>query len=265
MALMHVHYFSDTLGMATQMEVVLPQTGDHQIGLSRAAGEGDIPVLYLLHGKTDNHTTWTRNTNVERYALEKGFAVVMPNAHLSFYADMQMGFEYFTHLSEELPRVVHSFFPQLSTRRERTFIAGNSMGGYGCMLHALTHPERFAGAMCFSGALDIPATRALEARGGGGQPTAWEDIFGDMDAFAGGPYDLKALAERVAAGSGPRPALWMWCGFGDVLYPQNAAFRDHLTALGWDLDYSESDGDHSWTCWERELPRALGWMAEEVR
>ena len=261
MALMHVHYFSDTLGMATQMEVVLPQRDDRQIGLARTEHLEDVPVLYLLHGMTDNHTTWTRNTNVERYALAKGFAVVMPTAHLSFYADMDMGFDYFTHISEEIPRVVRSFFPQITTKRERTFIAGNSMGGYGCMLHALRRPDRFAGAMCFSGAVDILATQAL-APGGEGGPF-WTDIFGDMKAFEGGKYDLFHLAEADA--DGVKPAVWMWCGFDDGLLPQSRRMRDHLNRLGYALDYSESEGDHSWTCWERELPRALDWMADRLK
>ena len=61
------------------------------------------PVLYLLHGLTDDHTGWHRYTSVERYADEAGLAVVMPAVHHSFYTDEVHGHAYWTYVSEELP------------------------------------------------------------------------------------------------------------------------------------------------------------------
>ena len=52
--------------------------------------------------------------------------------------------------------MVHSFF-RLSRRREDTFVAGLSMGGYGALKWALRYPERFAAAASLSGAVDIAA------------------------------------------------------------------------------------------------------------
>ncbi len=46
---------------------------------STAAGpSGALPVLYLLHGLSDDHTAWLRYTSIERYAAARGLAVVMP-------------------------------------------------------------------------------------------------------------------------------------------------------------------------------------------
>ena len=42
--------------------------------------EGDIPVLYLLHGGSGNCDDWLLNSSIERYAEKKGIAVVMPSA-----------------------------------------------------------------------------------------------------------------------------------------------------------------------------------------
>ena len=103
MALIHVDFFSEVLGMSSQMEVILPQQTEGQIGIGHVEKQNKYPVLYLLHGMTDNQTIWTRNTSIERYAAEHGIAVVMPNAHLGWYTDMQYGFDYFTFFSEELP------------------------------------------------------------------------------------------------------------------------------------------------------------------
>ena len=82
MALIHVDFFSEVLGMSSQMEVILPQQTEGQIGIGHVEKQNKYPVLYLLHGMTDNQTIWTRNTSIERYAAEHGIAVVMPNAHL---------------------------------------------------------------------------------------------------------------------------------------------------------------------------------------
>jgi hypothetical protein len=49
---------------------------------------------------------------------------------ISFYTDEVHGNRYWTFLTQELPELVHSFF-RLSRRREDTFVAGLSMGGYG--------------------------------------------------------------------------------------------------------------------------------------
>src|SRR5215213_10189016 len=130
MAHLRCDFFSDALGLSTSMTVILPQPTQNQIGMAGKAGEGPPPVLYLLHGLSDDDTIWLRRTSIERYVAPLGLAVVMPQVHRSFYLDEAIGNRYWTFLSEELPSVVGSFF-RVSQRREDTFVAGLSMGGYG--------------------------------------------------------------------------------------------------------------------------------------
>ena len=80
MALMHVDFFAKTLGMAMSMDVILPE-GEQGIGVNARPvwdGQEELPVLYLLHGTSDDHTIWQRRTSIERYAAGKKLAVVMP-------------------------------------------------------------------------------------------------------------------------------------------------------------------------------------------
>src|SRR3954451_16849323 len=130
MALLRCDFFSDVLGLSTSMTVILPQSTSAQIGMSGSAGSGAPPVLYLLHGLSDDDTTWLRRTSIVRYVAPLGLAVVMPQVHPSFYTDQAHGGRYWTFLSEELPAVVSSLF-RITDRREDTFVAGLSMGGYG--------------------------------------------------------------------------------------------------------------------------------------
>jgi S-formylglutathione hydrolase FrmB len=74
----------------------------------------------------------------------------MPRVDRSFYLNEAHGNKYWTFLSEELPEVVRGSF-RISTRREDTFVAGLSMGGYGAMKWALSEPHRFAAAAGLSG------------------------------------------------------------------------------------------------------------------
>ena len=68
MAHLRCDFRSDAMAMNTSMTVILPEKTD----LSQ------VPVVYLLHGLEDNCTGWTRYTSVERYAREKGAALVIP-------------------------------------------------------------------------------------------------------------------------------------------------------------------------------------------
>lgn len=253
MALMHIDFFSSVLGMCMQMDVILPQKATGQIGIASREGGDRIPVLYLLHGMSDDHTIWQRRTSIERYAAEYNLAVVMPSVHLSWYTDMAHGYRYQTYLCEELPKIVSSFFRGISTRREDTFIAGLSMGGYGALKAALTYPERYAVAASLSGALDV--VQFGESRG-----SYWSDIFGPTEELPGSRHDLSALAEKNKTAGKPMPPLFLWCGTEDRLLSHSRTVRDRLSSLGYAVTYSESAGDHNWACWDEQIQRVLRWL-----
>lgn len=46
MALIHVDFFSEVLGMSSQMEVILPQQTEGQIGIGHVEKQNKYPVLY---------------------------------------------------------------------------------------------------------------------------------------------------------------------------------------------------------------------------
>ena len=247
MAHLVVDYYADALGVQTRMHVLLPQ---------RLAA-GKAKTLYLLHGMSDDEGTWMRRTSIERYAEEKGLAVVMPDGGLGWYTDMYRGLAWFKFISGELPALCRRFFPILSDKREDTYIGGNSMGGYGALKCALRAPQTFSKVISLSGALDavdtainntVPATRRY-----------WEDVFGPAEDVSGSENDLFAAATALTDPA-LRPRIYMWCGTEDFLYDQNVRMRDHLRALGYDLTYEESPGDHQWRHWDKKIADALDWL-----
>ncbi len=256
MAFLQVNFFSSVLGMCTAMNVILPQTTSTRglIGVDTADADVTYPVLYLLHGMSDDHTIWSRRTSIERYADERGIAVVMPTTELGWYTNMKHGRQWRSFIGEELPAICHDFFPRISQKREDTYIAGLSMGGYGAYALAMTYPEQYSAAAALSAAF-------LPLRFGRDTEPFWQDIFGTMSEYTGGENDLIALSSRLVREGAPLPRLYMWCGTEDGLYSQNIAMRDHLNKLGWeDFTYEESAGNHNWRCWDEKIQTVLAWL-----
>ena len=255
MALARCDFFSDVLGLSTSMTVVLPEATSAQIGMTGTATGGDAPVLYLLHGLSDDDTIWLRRTSIERYAAPLGLAVVMPQVGRSFYTDEAHGNRYWTFLSEELPAVVGSFF-RVSDRREDTFVAGLSMGGYGALKWALRQPDRFAAAASLSGAVDVAGLERLDHAEPDRQ-RLWHTVFGGRSP-EGTDDDLFALVDTVDPAVAPR--LWIGCGTGDRLLAHNERLRDAVRASGIDVTEDFRPGEHEWGLWDDVIQDVLRWL-----
>ncbi|HHX30639.1 MAG TPA: esterase family protein [Clostridiaceae bacterium] len=173
------NFYSDSLKYHTDINVLLPKP---------AGGEEEFPVLFLLHGGSDDCNSWMRQTAAERYAREHGVALVMPSGHNSFYCDAVYGEAFFTYITEELVPLVRRLFP-VSDKREETFFAGSSMGGYGSTLIAMKRPDLLSAFGVFSGAID-PYRIETRLREIGINDVRFDLIFGGSETIEGGPYDL---------------------------------------------------------------------------
>jgi putative tributyrin esterase len=235
MALITCHLESETLGVATTITVILPQDSPNP------------PVLYLLHGLGEDHMGWTRFTSIERYAEEAGLAVVMPSVHDSFYTDEVHGHPYWTYVSEELPSLVQTLF-RVSGRAQDTFAAGLSMGGYGALKLALSHPDRYAAAASLSGTLDITYMAERTDRA--------EIYHRAFDGSPGDGADLFALLARAPS----VPPLYVGCGTEDGLLPANQRFVDAAAKAGVEVTTDLRPGDHEWSLWDAMIADVIDWL-----
>lgn len=252
MALLDCCFYSNILGVETRAKVILPYG---RKGQYPAVGHERLPVLYLLHGLSEDDTAWTRRTSLERYVMNLDLAVIMPDAGRSFYMNMESGGRYFDYISQELPALMQQMFP-ISSKREDCFIAGLSMGGYGAFKAALSFPESFAAAASLSGAVDIQrvfqdAVEFPESKAVFGEAVKPEN-------------DLRFLAGKAAV-KGKLPALYQYCGTKDFLYEDNTSFRDFIRPLCPDYSYREDGRGHEWEAWEEQLLQVLDWLREQNR
>lgn len=245
--LLNCRFYSPMLRRNTQVNVILPTPGEEDAPVPK-----DVKVLYLLHGMHGDANSWLHSSNIERYADKAGIAVVMPSVNNSFYQDMVHGERFFSFMTEELPKFVQGLFP-VSRKREDTYIAGLSMGGYGAYYIGLSQPEKYAAIASFSGALDVGFRYTPLAVKNAPLPFYVEDCFGDPATIAGSDRDVFQLYEKTAE-KGKVPRLYQSCGTADFLYGMNVAANKALTKLGADITWREAPGvEHEWDFWDSEI------------
>jgi putative tributyrin esterase len=252
MALLRCDFVSEVLKMDTSMTVILPQDLSTPYSPEPTPIDTAPPVLYLLHGLGDDSTAWSRQTAIERYVEPFGLAVVMPQVGRSFYADQVHGQPYWTFLSEELPALVGSMF-HVSQRREDTFLAGLSMGGFGAMKWALLDPGRFAAVASISGVLDSAQVRRDREPH---REAVMHAAFGDDD-IDGTDNDVRHLLQRAAGRGADLPQIYVCCGQDDGLFDANVRFTELAAELDVDLTAEFWPGGHEWSFFDEGLRRAL--------
>ena len=264
MSLFQCSFYSHSLRTITKVNVCLPEYSSGQIaGMTLEEcykPRKPFPVLYLLHGMNGDETVWLRRTNVERYADKAGFALVLPYGENNYYTDMAHGLKWFTYLTRELPLFVQAHF-SVSTRRQDTFIAGLSMGGYGACKAALRCPEQYAAFASLSGALDVESI----AQRSTGDPY-WEGladcIFPTNQSIGGSQEDVYALTRRLSASGGRRPPAYLCCGTEDSLcMPMSKKLCQEMDQWGYPYTWEEGPGANEWDFWETYIRRALDFFA----
>ena len=255
MALINIKFASEVLGRNTDINVIIPQRSTQgQIGIENNAKGDKYKCLLLLHGLSDDNTIWLRRTSIERYATEKGIAVIMPSADKSFYTNMRYGDRFFDFISDEVLRIAREYLP-ISDKREDNFVAGLSMGGYGALKIGLRKPEAFVACAGLSSVADVAefiTTRPTELG---------ECIFGS-EHIVPEDEDLFCLATKCNA-LAVKPRIYMGEGTEDFMYDANIRLKNHFESLDYDFTYRESAGTHNWAFWDEYIQYVLDWMLGE--
>ncbi len=256
MALMQVNFFSDTLKRTVPMHVILPA--------DKVGPQGPVPVpkngyktLYLLHGLFGNYTDWVSNTRIQQWAEARNLAVVMPSGDNSFYVDwLQPHNDYGRFIGEELVAVTRRMFP-LSHRREDTFIAGLSMGGYGAIRNGLKYSDTFGCIAGLSSAVhifemppDMPVPSVMGEN--------W--VFGDLPTAGKTDKNPRVALADLLTRDAPVPKIYMACGLQDSLLIPNRILRDHFQEKGLAVTYEETNGSHDWDFWNAQIRKVLSWL-----
>jgi S-formylglutathione hydrolase len=169
------------------------------------------PVLYLLHGYTDNTDNWwgvkphfISVPEVANKALASGgsrdMIIVMPNAFTryqgSMYSNSMTVGDWETFVAAELPAYIDGHYRTLA-RRESRGLAGHSMGGYGTVRLGMKYPEVFSSIYALSPCCMAPETQASPSWGTAEKVQTQEE-------FEKAEFLVKAAFAKAAAWS-PNP------------------------------------------------------------
>lgn len=263
MALIKMDFFSPALSRNTSIHLILPDPSE-----KRRLANGKYPVLWLLHGVSDDHTSWLRFSSVERYARKAGIAVVMPSCPLSFYTNIDGG-RYFDYVVHELRERLSSLFP-LSLEREDNFIAGFSMGGHGTMKLGFTCPEKFGamGIISCANFIDLMGD-SFPKPGQERSPLFFvrQLVFGlkpdeSFTSLRGTTFDNLHLAKQASESGKPLPKIFGACGTCDGCHDaevENLAYFRNLPN-GFDCLFMDSCGMHDFDFWDQWLSVFIQWL-----
>lgn len=251
MALIQVNFISNSLKRTVPMQVILPVDKI----LAEPKQQKPFKTLYLLHGLFGNYTDWITNTRIQKWAEAYNLAVVMPSGDNSFYIDYDFvpNNEYGKFIGEELVEITRKMFP-LSHKREDTFIAGLSMGGFGAIRNGLKYSENFGYIAGLSSAIHIfefPGTCIIGE----------DQVFGDLEVSKNTDKNPRVIIENF--GQKPKPKIYMACGTEDSLLAANRVYKDILTKYNFDLTYKEAPGKHDWMFWDTYIQEVLAWLPLE--
>jgi len=248
-------YCSTKLGGTTDLAVFYPSKprpfsmGFGAIPKAEVDKTQRYQVLYLMHGGGDDYTAWPLDAMIQRACDAKQLVVVMPTIR-----DLQGTFraaDYLGYVTEELPAFIRFMFP-VSDRREDTFIAGLSYGGYFAYRCALTHPENYSCVGSFSSPLDVAEdVRRLHAGQAG---------FDGPDAITGTDRDLLWLSSQLKEQGVEMPKMFQTCGTEDFTWDFNVVARDHFVSLGLDHTWVQRPGTHNFEFWDAALQQYLDWL-----
>lgn len=245
MTIARLSFRSHKLGKATNVNVYLPENMTRQ-----------SPIIYLLHGYSDDCNSWLDATSLARFADDYPFVIVMPQVELSYYTNMSYGLDYWDYLTVELPDKISEWFG-LNMKLAETFVAGLSMGGYGAFKWGMVFPEKIKAAASLSGALDVVSLWKRDRS----RDQRFETIFGSISQLSESQNNLFQLfSTRLSEKSSPY--FLQICGTEDFLYEDNLAFRKKAEDSFVHYTYVEGAGGHTWDFWNQEIQRVLAYFAE---
>lgn len=232
-----------SLQRRTSISVILPADNIHFLQDTEEVVPQPYKTLYLLHGLYGSDDIFLANTSIQKFAEDHGIAIVIPCGENSFYVDNEKAHAYYgEYVGQELLDITRNIFP-LSDKRDDTYIAGFSMGGYGAIRNGLKYHENFSKIGMISPALitdDIAGygddSNVLRSR------DFYESIFGDLDEVEGSDMDPKYLIENCP----DIPDIYMACGIDDFLFRKSADFYMYLRENGVDATFVGDEGEHTW-------------------
>jgi len=226
------------------------------------------PVLYLLHGYTDDETTWIQNGEVQITAdklITKRelvpLIIIMPDGGLTWYINNYSdSIRYEDAFFLDFMPTIEKVYRIRSDKKFRA-IGGLSMGGYGALLYSFKHPDIFSGCIAFSAAvrndslmikrLKIGESNSVICYGklrGDSLPENWK-INSLLDLAKSTPYEKLSSVK-----------YYIDCGDKDALIYGNSLLNFILNDRQVPHEFRVRNGKHEWIYWRNSIKEGLDFL-----
>jgi enterochelin esterase-like enzyme len=256
---------SQILGKEVEYSVYFPP--DYETSSRR------YPVLYLLHGYSDDETGWTQFGEVKAIADRQiskdemtSMIIVMPDAGISWYINSYDGkvlYEDFF-VKELIPFIDTNY--RTRTDRQYRAVAGLSMGGHGTLILSMKHPDLFSAAAPLSAAVwtDAEVTGMPEENWSRGIGLVYGKDLKGKDRL--GAHFQKnsgvALVNNLNADDLKKVRYYIDCGDKDFLIKGNMALHAAMIDKKIPHEFRVREGVHDWTYWRTALPEVFRFVSE---
>jgi len=232
-----ISVFSSKMNKEVKSVVIVPEN---------YTNKKHYPVVYLLHGFSDNYAKWVNTVPaIKTLTTDYQMIIVCPDGgYSSWYFDSPVDStsQYETFITKDLLKYVDTHYATIPDRSSRA-ITGLSMGGHGALYLAIRNRNIFAHAGSMSGGVDLrTSTKKYDiAKRIGSYKSHHED------------WDNRSVINMVTTLKNNELDLIIDCGVSDFFYQINAALHRRLMALNIDHDYIERPGEHNWAYWDNSI------------
>lgn len=232
------------------------------------------PVLFLLHGYSDDHTGWMHYGEMNRIADElinegqiASLIIVVADAKKTWYVNNFADTERFEdmYITEFIPYIEKTY--RARANKLGRAIGGLSMGGYGSLLYALKYPDMFSVCVAMSAAVftDEELISRITSQE---QSYGYENLYGITSEKLSDHWRKNSVLDIVKNMPDEKKKsvkFYIDCGDDDFLFCGNSTLHITMRNLKVDHEYRVRDGGHSWTYWRQCLYDGLIYINRCIR
>jgi len=231
------------------------------------------PAVYLLHGFSDNETGWTQFGEVH-LAADKAIAnreippmiIIMPDAKITWYINNYKGDKNYEDMfMQELIPFMETQY-RIKSKREFRGVSGLSMGGYGALIYALHHPDKFIACAAFSAGVftDKEITNISQEQYNTWFATIYDTTKVGKNRLNNYWYNnsILELMKKVPDQKDYKVRYYIDCGDDDFLYKGNSSLHMLMSDLEIEHQYRVRDGEHNWLYWRTGIIDGLKFIGK---
>ncbi|PQA95796.1 esterase [Chryseobacterium shigense] len=224
-----------------------------------------LPLVYLLHGYSENYRQWSKTTDLQKLADQYNFIIVTPDGFTSYYINSPTNkkSQYEDFFFKELVPKVHRSF---TIDDKNIFISGLSMGGYGALRYFILHPDYFNTAGSTSGALEIdyPNFRKVSQH-------FWQNnrLIDDLTTHMGDPktanWNQYSISTLLKQHPNFKKAFIFDCGTEDILYSNSTQLKQQTDGLRIPATFISQPGDHNTEYWNKSIEHHFVYFKQHLK